>query len=279
MVTPSHVLAVEDLTVVVRGRRILSDLTLSCADGVTAILGVNGSGKSTLMRAVMGLVPVTSGEVRVVGYEVPRQLRSARRHAGYLPQHSFFPGRFSVLDALDYAAWLQRMSPGRSRERIEELLEALNLRKVRHQGVGSLSGGTLQRLLLAQAIIHAPPLVLLDEPTVGLDMTQQAAFRSVIADLARDSCVVLSTHQGEDVERLADYVAVISRGRAVWSGTMAEFEALPSGSRDAVDRGSRIEASISALIQSDTESDPIHPDVAHGIDHGAGRGGRRREVP
>lgn len=251
METSSGSLVVDGLNVVMGRRWILDDMSLSCTGGVAAVLGVNGSGKSTLLRAVVGLVPITSGTVRVAGYEVPRQMASARRQVGYLAQRSSFPGRLTTLEALDYAAWLQKMGRGRSGRRVEELLESLNLEAVRHQRVGALSGGTLQRLMLAQAIIHEPSVLLLDEPTVGLDLTQQASFRTVIAGLSRHSTVVLSTHHSEDVERLADRVVLVSQGRAIWDGTVSDLEALSSGSNHGADRGSRIEASIAGLIESD----------------------------
>lgn len=247
----SSELSVEELFVNIRRNAVLKGLSLACSGGVTALLGVNGSGKSTFLRAVVGLVPIASGTVRVAGYEIPRQMKSARRQVGYLAQRSSFPGRLTSIDALDYAAWLQGMGPKRSWSRIEELLESLNLGAVRYQRVGTLSGGTRQRLLLAQAIIHEPSLLLLDEPTVGLDLTQQASFRAVVADLSQQSTVLFSTHHSEDVERLADHVVVMSLGRAIWAGTVADLEALSSGSGDGTDRGSRIEAAIAELIESD----------------------------
>ncbi|MBO3725598.1 ABC transporter ATP-binding protein [Actinomyces bowdenii] len=248
-------MTVEELFVNIKGDAILKGVTLSCSGGITALLGVNGSGKSTLLRAVMGLVPIASGTVRVVGYEVPRQVKLARRQMGYLAQRSSFPGRMTTLEALDYAAWLQKMEPRRSWKRIEELLEGFSLGELRHQRVGALFGGTLQRLLLAQAIIHEPSLLLLDEPTVGLDLTQQAAFRSIIAELARESTVVLATHHSEDVERLADRAVLLSGGRLIWDGSVGDLEALSAGSCYGADRGSRIEASIAELVESDDGGD------------------------
>jgi len=168
---------------------------------------------------------------------------------GYLPQHSSFPGRSKVQQALDYAAWLQMMTPTKTRERVESLLDDLDLNHVRDRRIETLSGGTLQRVLLAQAVIHEPMFILLDEPTAGLDLTQQASFRKVISTLAKHSSIVISTHHIEDVDQLADRVVVLFEGRIIWEGNTTELEHL-SDDKHLVDRRSRLESSLADLMIS-----------------------------
>ena len=244
---PSTELKITDLSVDLGRRRVLHDvnMAISSSSGVTVLVGSNGSGKSTLLRSVMGILKRN----RVAGYAVPGEVRQARRHLGYLPQHSSFPGRSTVQQALDYAAWLQMMTPAKTRERVESLLDDLDLHHVRDRRIETLSGGTLQRVLLAQAVIHEPMFVLLDEPTVGLDLTQQASFRKVISTLAKHSSIVISTHHIEDVDRLADRVVALFEGHIVWEGNTTELEHL-SDDKHLVDRRSRLESSLADLMIS-----------------------------
>ena len=249
---PSAELKITDLSVDLGRRRVLHDvnMAISSSSGVTVLVGSNGSGKSTLLRSVMGILKRNrAGQIHVAGYAVPGEVRQARRHLGYLPQHSSFPGRSKVQQALDYAAWLQMMTPTKTRERVESLLDDLDLNHVRDRRIETLSGGTLQRVLLAQAVIHEPMFVLLDEPTVGLDLTQQASFRKVISTLAKHSSIVISTHHIEDVDQLADRVVVLFEGRIVWEGNTTELEHL-SDDKHLVDRRSRLESSLADLMIS-----------------------------
>lgn len=251
----STALNIDRLTVSISRRKILEDVNLRIpsSSGITVLMGKNGSGKSTLLRSVMGLVRKNvSGQVHVAGYTVPGELRQARKYLGYLPQHSSFAGRSTVQQALDYAAWLQMMTPAKTRERVESLLDALDLHHVRDRRIETLSGGTLQRVLLAQAVIHEPMFVLLDEPTVGLDLAQQASFRKVISTLAQHSSIVISTHHIEDVDRLADRVVVLFEGHIVWEGDTTKLEHL-SDDKHLVDRRSRLESSLADLMISGQE--------------------------
>ena len=244
---PISVLDVVNLHVSLRKKPVLRGVSLSCGSGVTALVGANGSGKSTLLRAVLGLVPLVSGAVSVAGVDLRSGLRRARRNMGYLPQSPSFPGGFTVVDALFYAAWLQEMGKGDARKAVDDVVSGFNLTDVVDQPLGSLSGGTRQRVLLGQAVIHQPPLVLLDEPTSGLDLTQQASFRAAISRLSQESAILLSTHHTDDVELLADRVHVLSQGRLAWSGSVDELEGR-AGDEVQGGRRLRLESSISALI-------------------------------
>ena len=231
---PISVLDVVNLHVSLRKKPVLRGVSLSCGSGVTALVGANGSGKSTLLRAVLGLVPLVSGAVSVAGVDLRSGLRRARRNMGYLPQSPSFPGGFTVVDALFYAAWLQEMGKGDARKAVDDVVSSFNLTDVMDQPLGSLSGGTRQR-------------VLLDEPTSGLDLTQQASFRAAISRLSQESAILLSTHHTDDVELLADRVHVLSQGRLAWSGSVDELEGR-AGDEVQGGRRLRLESSISALI-------------------------------
>lgn len=246
----SATLNIDRLTVSISRRKILKDVSLRIpsSSGITVLVGKNGSGKSTLLRSVMGLVRKNmSGQVHVAGYTVPGELRQARKYLGYLPQHSSFAGRSTVQQALDYAAWLQMMTSTKAKERIESLVDEFDLHDVIDCRIETLSGGTLQRVLLAQAVIHEPMFILLDEPTVGLDLTQQTSFRKVISALANNSAVVISTHHIEDIERLADRVVALSEGHVTWEGDATALERL-SDDKHLSDRRSRLESSLADLM-------------------------------
>ena len=237
----NSILDVDNLFVSLRKTPVLREVNLSCGPGVTALVGANGSGKSTLLRAVLGLVPLTSGTIFVDGIDLRSGLRRARRKMGYLPQGPSFPGSFTAVDALYYAAWLQEMGVNDAQRAVNDIVSSFNLTEVIDRPLESLSGGTRQRVLLGQAVIHQPPLVLLDEPTSGLDLTQQASFRAAISRLSQASTVLLST------QLLANRVLVLSQGRLVWRGSVDELE---SRAGDEVQGGRRLrlESSISALI-------------------------------
>lgn len=249
----SPALEVKAASVVLRRRHlVLEDVDLRCHGGVTALVGPNGSGKSTLLRAVVGLVPLSSGTVRVAGHDTRSQLAAVRRQVGYLPQKAAFPGRFTVAEALAYAAWLQALGARAARRRTTELVSALGLEEHLNHSLTTLSGGTRQRVYLAQALIHRPALLLLDEPTVGLDLTQQAALRDVVHHLARDSTVLLSTHHTEDLEHLAHNVLVLRKGRRVWQGSVTALRNLaPRETPQEQGTASVLESAVSTLLAAD----------------------------
>ncbi len=216
---------------------VLGPLSLEFDSGVVCLVGPNGAGKSTLMNLIVGLLPATSGSVALDG----------GHGVGFVPQQYRLPLRASCREFLDYAAWTHRM-PARSRpEAVEAALEAVGLSERADDRIARLSGGMVRRLGVAQAIVHRPGVVVLDEPSAGLDPLQRASLREVIPDLAEDRLVLVSTHLVEDVRGLHARVVVLNEGRAVFDGGVAELEALddPDAPGD-----SALERAVSALMRS-----------------------------
>ena len=224
---------------VTRGRRqVLSDITLTLRPGVTAICGQNGSGKSTLLLALAGLLP-HSGSVEIApsADSLAHDDSDTRRHRsrpqiGYLPQNPSFPGSFTVEEALRYVAWLWKLSEPDATQRIDGLLDSLDLAAHRHTRISRLSGGTNRRAMLCLEMLHEPLLLLLDEPTAGLDLVSASACRQAIAAYARTHIVVMASHSIDDLELIASRVAVLSGSMMIWSGSPDDLTAArTSGSR------------------------------------------------
>jgi len=207
---------------VVRG--VSFDLT----SGIVAIAGPNGSGKSTLLRAIATILPLAEGHIEVMGVDVgTRHGRTlARRNLGFLPQGPAYLEHLLVIEALEYAAWLHGIGRPARAVVVRQAIEEFDLGEVAATRLGDLSGGTRQRAYVAQVFIHRPPVLLLDEPTVGVDAEHRVELRRVIARLAAERLIVLSTHLTEDIEFLAHEVVVLSAGRTVFRGTSAALAEL-----------------------------------------------------
>ena len=196
--------------------------------GVTAVLGPNGAGKSTLLRSIALVDRATEGEVRVLGLAAHRRRarRSILRWTGYTAQAvSFFAG-FTARDTVEYSAWLKAVP---QRERVAATLRALDAVGLGDRAaspVRQLSGGMLRRLAVAEAIVHQPALVVLDEPTAGLDPVQRGLLHRSIRAIGASSSVVLSTHLTGDVGATADHVVVLDGGVVAFSGPLHRFQAL-----------------------------------------------------
>jgi ABC-2 type transport system ATP-binding protein len=203
-------------------RSIIEELNLSLHPGVTGLLGPNGSGKTTLFRTLATISPPRSGQLELFGRPVgnERQARRARRRIGYLPQEFGYYPAFSVTDFVRYCAWLREAPSKEADSMTEEALGAVGLADRAHDRMKSLSGGMLRRAGIAAAIVGSPDLLLLDEPTVGLDPAQRLDFRELIRSLARaGTAVVLSTHLVEDVGAACDTVLVLHDGQVRHSST------------------------------------------------------------
>jgi ABC-2 type transport system ATP-binding protein len=202
----------------------LHETTLTIEEGVFALLGPNGAGKSTLMTIIATLQEPSAGTVRVSGYDVRKQKHEVRGLLGYLPQDFGLYPALSVYETLDYMGILCNMEdPVARRKRIDEAMERVNLTGVRNRLIGALSGGMRQRVGLAQAFLNAPKLLIVDEPTAGLDPEERIRVRSLLAELGGERVIMLSTHVIEDVEAVADRVAVLHRGRVRFSGTITQM--------------------------------------------------------
>ncbi len=204
------------------GRHLAVDgLDLRLGLGVHGLLGPNGAGKTTLMRALATVVKPAGGSLTLLGQMVDGRadLRQVRRELGYLPQQFGFYPRFTVREFVEYMAWLKEMPRAAVPEAVQRAIDRVGLTSRADSRLKTLSGGMLRRAGIAQAIVNDPQVLLLDEPTVGLDPEQRLDFRTLLRDLGVDSCVVVSTHLVEDVMAACTDVVMISAGRLVYQGT------------------------------------------------------------
>ncbi|MFL6098942.1 MAG: ABC transporter ATP-binding protein [Actinomycetales bacterium] len=197
---------------------------LSIGPGVTGLVGVNGAGKTSLMSALVGLVRPRKGTVFVAGQPVARRtLRDVRRRIGLAPQQFRAPGNVAVEDLVTYLGWLHGLTPARAGERAGVVLDQLGLAGKRRARVSQLSGGMLRRVAIAQAMVHDPGVLLLDEPTAGLDPEQRHQVREVVSAAAAGRTAVISSHLLEDVVRWSDSILVLDEGRVAFHGSVEEF--------------------------------------------------------
>lgn len=206
------------------GVHALDRVSLTIPTGMFGLLGPNGAGKSTLMRTLATLQDADAGSARLSGLpggeiDVLHDKDAVRRILGYLPQDFGVYAKVSALDLLDHFARLKGLVDGAARrQRVEALLHRVNLHAVRKQGLGTFSGGMRQRFGIAQALLCNPKLVIVDEPTAGLDPEERVRFHNLLADIAADVIVILSTHIVSDVADLCANFAVIEKGRVLLSG-------------------------------------------------------------
>lgn len=198
----------------------LSDMTLKLSPGVFGVLGANGAGKSTLLKIMSLELKPSFGEVLFDGKELTssKNIRQARRSIGYLPQKFGYQKSFTVLEMLLYVGWLRSLPPKCLVENAREVLDKVDLISKIDVKMGSLSGGMVQRVGLACALIHKPSLVILDEPTVGLDPQQRLKFRKMIRVL-EDVSIVLSTHLVEDIRATSNELIVLQNGELRFRGS------------------------------------------------------------
>jgi ABC-type multidrug transport system ATPase subunit len=197
------------------GVRALSDFSLQLGPGVLGLLGPNGAGKSTLMRILATITRATSGSVTWNGADIARDPDSLRSELGYLPQDFGVYPNLTATEFLEYIAAVKGLGGAAARRRIEELLVLVNLVDVRRRPIGGFSGGMKQRVGIAQALLNDPRLLIVDEPTAGLDPEERVRFRNLLSELGGERIVILSTHIVSDVEAVATEIALIARGRLV----------------------------------------------------------------
>ncbi|HEU0103257.1 MAG TPA: ABC transporter ATP-binding protein [Mycobacteriales bacterium] len=222
---------VEDLVVAYRRSRVLDGLDLSLDRGVHGLLGPNGAGKTTLVRVLATVLQAAGGTVRLLGQDVSvREGRThVRRRLGYLPQQlGYFPG-FTVREFVEYMAWLKEVPAARVPGAVDEALERVDLTARAGSRMRTLSGGMLRRAGIAQAIVNDPDLLLLDEPTAGLDPEQRVGFRTLLRELGASATVLVSTHLVEDVASACTGVVLLDAGRVVFTGSAEELAAAGEG--------------------------------------------------
>jgi ABC-type multidrug transport system ATPase subunit len=193
----------------------LREFSLSLGPGVVGLLGPNGAGKSTLMRILATITRPTGGTVTWDGTDIARSPDGLRSVLGYLPQDFGVYPHLTPLEFLEYLAAAKGLDGRTARKRIDELLQLVNLFDARHQQLGGFSGGMRQRVGIAQALLNDPRLLIVDEPTAGLDPEERVRFRNLLSDLSGERIVILSTHIVSDVEAVATDIAIIVRGRLV----------------------------------------------------------------
>jgi ABC-2 type transport system ATP-binding protein len=204
----------------------LADVDLDLRAGVIGLLGPNGAGKTTLLRLLATALPPSRGKVRVLGrdVEVLAERTEIRRRLGYLPQEVGFPRGFTAFAFVDYIALLKEWAdPAARHAEVRRVLDQVGLSDAATKRIRAMSGGQRRRVALAQALLGSPPVLILDEPTTGVDPEQRVTLRTVLAELARTSIVVLSTHQTDDVAALCERVVVLDRGRVRYDGAVTEL--------------------------------------------------------
>jgi len=203
----------------------VAGVDLQIGTGVFGLLGPNGAGKTSLLRMMATAVAPTSGTLRLLDRD-PRMLpqrREIRRRLGYLPQHpGYYPG-FTVAEFVEYFALLKEVPAARVPDAVATAVERVGLGDRTRARLRTLSGGMLRRAAIAQAIVNEPELLLLDEPTAGLDPEQRVAFRALLRDLGQRATVVVSTHLVEDVGAACGYLALMDRGRIIFHGTPGDL--------------------------------------------------------
>ncbi|HKV66274.1 MAG TPA: ABC transporter ATP-binding protein, partial [Rhodanobacteraceae bacterium] len=191
---------------------------------VLALLGPNGAGKTTSMRMIAGFLRPSSGRAVVCGHDVVRDPIAARRALGYLPEGAPSYGELAVAEFLNFAARVRGLTGITGTRRMDEMVERLQLQPVLAQTIETLSKGFRRRVCLAQALLHDPPALILDEPTDGLDPNQQREVHALIRGMARDRAIIVSTHALDEVRAACNRVAIVAHGRLRVEGTPAELE-------------------------------------------------------
>lgn len=215
-------LKVDRLTKQYKNKIAVDRISFSLQKGVTGLLGANGAGKTTLMRMICGILTPTGGDISYDGIDVSDE--KFRNILGYLPQDFGYYPEFTGTDFLMYFSALKGLSKKDARVRTEELLEIVGLSDVAKKKIKTYSGGMKQRLGIAQALINRPEVLILDEPTAGLDPKERVKFRNVIEEIGKDNIVLLSTHIVSDIEHIADRIIMMKSGQIIWNGKISDVQ-------------------------------------------------------
>ena len=211
-------LSIKNVSKKYNGKTVLQDVDLSFSNGVYGILGANGSGKTTLMKIITTIQRPTKGKVYFNGEDIYSQGDRYRDILGYLPQNVGVYGDFTAEKFLLYMAALKGITGGKAKKRVTELLEMVGLEEQRKSKIGTFSGGMRQRVGIAQAMLNDPKVLVVDEPTAGLDPKERIRFRNLISSIASQRTVLLSTHIVSDIEYIAKEIIVIQKGSVIHQG-------------------------------------------------------------
>ncbi len=218
----NHCIEIQNLDQFYGKKQALYHVSLSIHKGMFGLLGRNGAGKTTLMKTLATLLPKKSGQITVCDIPI-EQTAQIRQITGYLPQEfSLYPS-MNVKEAMEYLAILSGLSASQRKNRIPLLLERVNLTEHQHKKVKALSGGMKRRLGIAQALINDPQVLIVDEPTAGLDPEERVRFRNLLSEIAEDRIVILSTHIVGDIEAACEDIAIINEGHVIYTGTVAHL--------------------------------------------------------
>jgi ABC-2 type transport system ATP-binding protein len=220
----SPAIEVDHLVKTYAGMTAVADLSFTVARGeIIGFLGPNGAGKSTTMRILTGYLPANSGTVRICGHSVASEPDAVKRLIGYMPENNPLPEDMRVSEYLYFRGRLKEIARRKLGPRIDEVLELCDLKRVRHKIIGQLSKGYRQRVGIAEAILAEPPVIIMDEPTIGLDPHQILIVRDLIAGLRGRMTVIISSHILPEIEMTCDRVLIINRGRVVAQGSPADL--------------------------------------------------------
>ena len=217
-------LCIDRLTKQYQNKIAVDRVSLRLTNGVYGLLGANGAGKTTFMRMLCGILKPTSGTVIFDGMNVSSE--EYRAELGYLPQDFGYYPEFNGMDFLLYMSSLKGLTKAEAKRKSEKLLELVSLADVAKKKIASYSGGMKQRLGIAQALLNDPKIIILDEPTAGLDPKERVRFRTLIQDLGKKSIVLLSTHIVSDIEHIADTVLMMKAGQIIYNGSAGEIDNL-----------------------------------------------------
>ena len=209
-------------------KQALKDVNLVIPQGMFGLLGRNGAGKTTLMKTLAALHTKRSGEIDICGVPI-ENTNKVREMIGYLPQDFSMYPNMSVYECLDYLGTLSELTKAERKKNIEKLLHKVNLYEQAGNKVRSLSGGMKRRLGIAQALLHDPKVLIVDEPTAGLDPEERIRFRNLLCEVAQERIVILSTHIVGDIEATCENIAIMNEGRILWKGTVEKLIADAEG--------------------------------------------------
>ena len=222
-------LCINNLTKQFKDKLAVDHVSLTITPGVWGLLGANGAGKTTLMRMAAGLLLPTEGTVTYDGVPIDVLGKSYRDIFGYLPQEFGYTPGFTAEDFMLYIASVKGLDPRYARRRTRELMKLVSLEGDMKRKIRTFSGGMKRRLGIAQALLNDPKILIMDEPTAGLDPKERAYFRNVIAEMAQDKIIIISTHIVSDIEYISDQVILMKKGRFILQGTTEELTAEAEG--------------------------------------------------
>ena len=224
---------IQNLSKVYGTQRAVDDISFEVAKGeIVGFLGPNGAGKSTTMKILTGYVPATDGSAEVNGFDVKISPMQVKSSIGYLPEHNPLYLDMYVREFLEFTGSLYSLKGKTLQIKVAETIEMVGLGLEKHKKIGQLSKGYRQRVGLAQALIHNPDVLILDEPTTGLDPNQLVEIRDLIKSVGKNKTVILSTHIMQEVEAICDRVVIINRGKIVANGTLSELKQGGKGIED-----------------------------------------------